>query len=133
MANSFRVGQPFFPPKPPGVTRQPVSKPVEKPFQQWLTEAVAGDSKPSSATALSFSQHALQRLKDRGIQLSETDMTRLEQAVQKAANKGAKESLVMMDSVAYVVSVVNRKVITAVDAGHMKDNVFTNIDSAIFV
>lgn len=60
-------------------------------------------------------------------------MERLETAVQKAASKGAKESLILMDNVAYVVSIVNRKIITAVDDGSMKDNVFTNIDSAIFV
>lgn len=133
MSNQFRVGQAFFPPKPHGVPRQTVSKPVEKPFQQWLLEAVATEAKSVQTTQLSFSQHATQRLKDRGIQLSETDLTRLNDAVQKAANKGAKESLIMMDNVAYVVSVVNRKVITAVDGTHMKENVFTNIDSAIFV
>lgn len=60
-------------------------------------------------------------------------MQRLEGAVQKAAAKGAKESLILMDNVAYVVSVVNQKVITAVDQMSMKENVFTNIDSAILL
>ncbi len=133
MANQFRVGQTYFPPKPHGVARQPVSKPVEKPFQQWLTDAVTADRTTAKAEPLRFSQHAIQRLEERGIRLRDSDVTRLEQAVQKAANKGAKESLIMMDNVAYVVSIVNRKVITAVDEGHMKENVFTNIDSAIFV
>jgi flagellar operon protein len=130
MSNQFRIGQTYFPPKPHGVTRQ-VSKPVQKPFQQWLTESVQAEK--AKAAPLTFSQHALNRLQERGITLAETDMTRLEHAVQKAADKGAKESLIMMDNVAYVVSIVNRKVITAVDEGHMKENVFTNIDSAIFV
>lgn len=133
MANQFRIGQTYFPPKPHGVARQPVSKPVEKPFQQWLEGAVAGEQTTAIKAPLRFSQHAMQRLEERGIQLHETDVARLEQAVQKAADKGAKESLIMMDNVAYVVSIVNRKVITAVDEGHRKENVFTNIDSAIFL
>jgi flagellar operon protein len=53
--------------------------------------------------------------------------------VDRAAAKGARESLVMMDDVALVVSVKNRTVITAVDRAHLKDNVFTNIDSAVIV
>lgn len=133
MADTFRIGQTYFPPKPHGVPRQTVAKSVGKPFQEWLGEATSKASASSQATSLTFSQHALSRLQDRGIELSESDVTRLEQAVQKAADKGARESLVMMNNVAYVVNIVNRKVITAVDSGHMKDNVFTNIDSAVFV
>ena len=53
--------------------------------------------------------------------------------LRKAAAKGAKESLVMVDNVALVVSVKNRTVITAVDQANLKDNVFTNIDSAVIV
>lgn len=132
MNQPIRVGQTFFPPKPHGIQKQPVSKPVGKPFQEWLAESL--QTKAGTQTRpLTFSQHAMMRLQERGIQLAEADLHRLENAVQKAEDKGAKESLIMMDNVAYVVSIVNRKVITAVDEGHMKDNVFTNIDSAIFV
>jgi flagellar operon protein len=53
--------------------------------------------------------------------------------IEKAAQKGAKESLVMIDDIALVVSVRNRTVITAVDQQHLKENVFTNIDSAVIV
>ena len=55
----------------------------------------------------------------------------LDKLVQKAAAKGARESLVLMDDIALVVSIRNRTVITAVDGQSLKDNVFTNIDSAI--
>ncbi|NGQ94012.1 flagellar protein [Brevibacillus sp. SYP-B805] len=130
MNQSFRVGQAYFPPKPHHAAKPQASPTVRKPFQQWLTETVQADKEHRPLT---FSQHALNRLQERGIALAPADVTRLEQAVQKAADKGAKESLVMMDNVAYVISIVNRKVITAVDEGHMKENVFTNIDSAIFV
>ena len=61
-------------------------------------------------------------------------MQKLQQAVGKAAQKGARESLVLMQpDLAFVVSVRNRTVITAVDGDSMKENVFTNIDSAVIV
>ena len=53
--------------------------------------------------------------------------------VDKAAAKGCKESLVLVDNAALVVSIKNRTVITAVDKESLTDNVFTNIDSAVVV
>src|SRR5579871_2687178 len=82
---------------------------------------------------LKVSGHAQTRLQSRNIQLSQDEWNRVADGVNKAAAKGAKESLVMVDNVALVVSVKNRTVITAVDQGHLKDNVFTNIDSAVIV
>ncbi len=58
-------------------------------------------------------------------------MSRLEAAVEKAGQKGGKESLILLDDLAFVVSVKNRTVITAVGADRMADNVFTNIDSVV--
>jgi len=85
-------------------------------------------------TGVKFSQHALQRLDSRKIQLDSTQLTKLSQAVEKAAQKGAKESLILMnDNLAFVVSVKNKTVITAMDGANIKDNVFTNIDSAVIV
>lgn len=85
-------------------------------------------------TGVKFSQHALQRLNSRKIQLDSTQLSKLSQAVEKAAQKGAKESLILMnDNLAFVVSVKNKTVITAMDGANIKDNVFTNIDSAVIV
>lgn len=78
-----------------------------------------------------FSAHAQQRLQERGIELTEEDKGRLGEAIQKAASKGARESLVLMDRVALVVSVANETVITAVPEDELDDAVFTNIDSAV--
>ena len=78
-----------------------------------------------------FSAHANKRLAQRGIQLNAEDMDRLTQAVNRADNKGAKESLVLLNGLAFVVSVSNRTVITAIDMDSMKENVITNIDSAV--
>lgn len=82
---------------------------------------------------LKFSAHAQARLQSRNIELSAQDLLRLREGVAQAASKGAKESLLLKDGVAFVVSIKNNTVITAVDAGSMKGNVFTNIDSAVIV
>jgi flagellar operon protein len=99
-----------------------------------------GQPAPSFADALSqadqsqqlqFSKHALARVERRGIALDASTLGRLSQGVQRAASKGSRDSLVLVDGTAFVVSVSNRTVITAVGSEHMKDNVFTNIDSAV--
>ena len=78
-----------------------------------------------------FSNHANKRLEQRGIELSSQDIDRLNQAVNRAGSKGSKESLVLLNGLAFVVSVSNRTVITAIDMESMKENVITNIDSAV--
>ncbi|MCA1946816.1 MAG: hypothetical protein LDL55_01695 [Armatimonadetes bacterium] len=82
---------------------------------------------------LKVSGHAQTRLQSREIQLGKEEWERVLNGVERAAQKGARESLVMLDDVALVVSIRNRTVITAVDKQHLKDNVFTNIDSAVIV
>jgi flagellar operon protein len=82
---------------------------------------------------LKLSGHAQTRLSSRNIDLDKAAWDRVMQGVEKAAAKGAKESLVMVDDVALVVSIKNRTVITAVDRESLKENVFTNIDSAVVV
>jgi flagellar operon protein len=84
-----------------------------------------------TASRLQFSKHALARVQRRGIELGPNTLTRLSQGVDRAAGKGSRDSLVLVDGTAFVVSVNNRTVITAVGSEHMKDNVFTNIDSAV--
>lgn len=78
-----------------------------------------------------FSGHALQRIERRGIELDQATLTRLSDGVARAAQKGARESVVFIDGTAFVVSVRNSTVITAVDREHMREHVFTNIDSAV--
>lgn len=82
---------------------------------------------------LKVSGHAATRLKSRNIDFGPEEYDRVASGIDRAAAKGAKESLVLMDDVALVVSVKNRTVITAVDKSNLKENVFTNIDSAVIV
>jgi flagellar operon protein len=108
--------------------QQQASKAAEAvPFETVFQNAV------DKTQSLKFSAHAQERLSLRNINLSADDLNRMNQAVNKAASKGAKQSLLVMDKQAFIVSVPNRTVITALDEGSMKENVFTNIDSAVIV
>ncbi|MBA9086127.1 flagellar operon protein [Fontibacillus solani] len=82
---------------------------------------------------LHFSNHAVKRLEQRGIQLMPEQLNKIETAIDNAAAKGAKESLILMKDMALIVNVDNRTVVTAMDGSSMKDNVFTQIDSAVII
>lgn len=99
-------------------------EPAGRPFAEVLTDAAKG------ADALRFSKHALERVQRRGIPLDASTLGRLQSGVERIAAKGSRDSLVLVDGTAFVVSVPNRTVITAVGAEHMREQVFTNIDSA---
>ena len=71
------------------------------------------------------------RLEDRNINLSEEQNERLESGVRKASEKGIRESLVIVDSLAFIVNVPNKTVVTAMDRNESDDNVYTNIDGAV--
>lgn len=120
----------------PAPAPRPSGTPVQIPptssesFRSILERSAAT---PASGQALRFSAHAAARLQSRNISLSNEDMTRLSALADKAAAKGAKNSLFIMRDLAMVVSITNRTVITAVDRESMKENVFTNIDSAAIV
>ncbi|MGI5880144.1 MAG: TIGR02530 family flagellar biosynthesis protein [Syntrophomonadaceae bacterium] len=120
----------YFPQTPivPGPPVKSPSKPqVDQgnSFKQIIDQKIGGQ--------LKFSQHAQKRLQMRNIELSETDLQKLQVAVNKARDKGARESLILMDNLALLVSVKNNTVVTAVDGESMKDNIFTNIDSAVIL
>jgi flagellar operon protein len=106
-------------------------------FQDLLQELQL--RKSTEGGSLKFSAHARQRLASRKIELGRDTMQRLDQAVARAAEKGAKDALMFMpgktqgEDLAFVVSVTNRTVITAMDGKHITENVFTNIDSAMVV
>lgn len=78
-----------------------------------------------------FSGHAQSRLISRDLDISETDILRLEDAVDKAAAKGANDSLILLDNKAFIVSIKNRTVVTLLGREQMEDNVITKIDSAV--
>ncbi len=118
------AGKPGAPGTPTPARDAGTAAPTGKSFAQELSRA-------DKSQQLQFSKHALARVERRGIELDSATLGRLSQGVQRAASKGSRDSLVLVDGTAFVVSVSNRTVITAVGSEHMKDNVFTNIDSAV--
>ena len=84
-------------------------------------------------SGVKISGHAMERLKSRNIVLDASDMQKLSQAMDKAESKGARESLLLYKDTAFIASIRNKTIITAVDKESTKDNVFTNIDSAVIV
>ncbi|MCI7062286.1 MAG: flagellar protein [Lachnospiraceae bacterium] len=94
-------------------------------FQKILDSA----GKKCNAGSLKFSKHANERLANRNINLSETQMERLENGTTRAREKGIQESLVMVDNLAFIVNVKNNTVVTALEDS--SDSVFTNIDGAV--
>lgn len=124
MAEPFRVpterisGIPAAAPRPAQASR-PVSGPS---FADTLAKT----------QEVRFSNHAQKRLESRDIQLSDENVNRLSNAIDKAEKRGGKNSLVMVDDLAFIVNVRDRLVVTALDAGHRGEGVFTQIDSVVF-
>ena len=110
--------------QPARVTQKPSS--VQGQFGSILSDKLKENQ------GIKFSKHAESRLQSRNIQLSEAQKDKISKAVTRADEKGVKDSLVLMDNLAFVVNVKSRTVITAVNSNELKDNVFTNIDGAVF-
>lgn len=89
-------------------------------------------SKPISEP-LKFSAHASARLQSRNLELSPEQMRKLNEAVDKAAAKGLDDTLILTKDAAFIVSVKNRTVVTAMDRATLDGNVFTNIDGAVIL
>lgn len=105
-------------------------------FQETLSKI--GGVKPQGLTkalegGVKFSNHAIERMRTRGISYSPEDINKLGDAISRAAAKGAKDSLILMNDSALIVSVKNNTVVTVMDKNALKENVFTNIDSTVVI
>ncbi len=112
----------------------PVNKTI--PRQQIGTglsfqEILSRTTEQNQVTELKFSKHAAGRLIDRNIELSEAQMERLQEGARNAGQKGIKDSLVIVDELAFIVNVPNKTVVTALDQTEARGNIFTNIDGAV--
>lgn len=87
----------------------------------------------TEAGGLKFSKHAMGRLADRNIELSDTQLMRLESGTKKAQLKGIRDSLVIVDQLAFIVNVPNQTVVTAMDSTETDENIFTNINGAVII
>ena len=119
--------------------RSTIDKPTSGPGFDSLLKGQLGElqQKPTlpniGASSVRFSAHALDRIQSRGIKMDQETLTRLSDAVDKAAKKGARESLMLTEDAALIVNIKNKMVITAMDKETMRENVFTNIDSTVIL
>jgi len=86
-----------------------------------------------ACSGVKFSKHAANRLSDRSIELTTNQLERLNDGTKKAGEKGIRESLVLVDELAFIVNTGSNTVITAMDQAETKDNIFTNIDGAVIM
>jgi flagellar operon protein len=82
---------------------------------------------------IELSTHAAKRLEERKIDFRGDEYMKVKDAMTKLKEKGSQSSLIVSDKAAYIVDVKNNKLITAVDKESMSENVFTKIDSTIFI
>lgn len=123
MNDSIRITNDHLNPQnPSGVKIQKNSNQID------FEDALAQKTKEQS---IRFSNHAQKRLQSRAIQLGDDGLTRLAQAVEKVEKRGGKESLVLMDDLAFIVNVKQRLVVTALDSNERGEGVFTQIDSVV--
>jgi len=119
-------------PPPVSVPAQPSQQPQVIPAAQAdiksFQEILAGKTKAGS---LSFSKHAQARMLERDISLSGEAVEKISTAVQKASQKGVRDTLILMDRMAFIVNVPGNVVVTALNDEDVRDNVFTNIDGTV--
>ncbi len=87
----------------------------------------------SAKEAVKFSKHAANRLNDRKIELTEKQLERLNDGTKKAGQKGIRDSLVLVDQLAFIVNTKSNTVITAMDQTEADENIYTNIDGAVII
>jgi flagellar operon protein len=100
---------------------------------QQTKESIKAADRTEQSESVRFSKHADARLKQRDITLSDEQITRLNEGTQKAGLKGIKESLVILDNLAFIVNTENRTVVTAMDSTQSDENIYTNIDGAVII
>ena len=105
---------------------KPVVNKVES-FDEILKKQIFKEEK------LKFSKHAQERLQRRNIAFTPQDLKNIDNAVEKAAKKGIKDTLIIMGNTALIANVRSKTVITATTEESLKDNIFTNIDGAVII
>ena len=106
---------------------------IRKPSRQEGSAGAVSFKETLGRSIVKFSHHAEIRLAQRGIALKQEALTKIGHAIDKAAAKGAKDSLVVYNGIAMIINVPSRTVVTAMDGNSVQGNVFTQIDSAVIV
>lgn len=91
------------------------------------------DSIEKKNSEIKFSKHATKRLNNRNIDVSKEDIKKLEDAFSKAEKGGVKDALILIDNKAFIANINSKTIVTTVERGSLKQNVFTNIDGAVII
>lgn len=113
------------PGEPPG--SRPQEKTNDNAFKELLEQRLKEESQ------VSFSKHAMERVVERGVDVSSEKLDRLNEGVRMAEEKGLREPLILLGTTAFVVNVKNNKVVTVVNEDSLKGTVFTNIDGTVMI
>lgn len=112
----------------PHTTPQDVADSVDsRSFKQILQDQL------DSNRGVNFSRHAMNRVMERNIFLTDSKLERLNEGVKLAEEKGLDDTLILLDNAAFIVSVKNNTVITTISRSEMAGNVFTNIDGTVVI
>lgn len=108
--------------------------PPQKPGNNAVTfDEILQKNIKTGDNGLKFSKHALKRIDARNIDVSPQLVAQMNSAVDKADGKGVKGALILSGTTAFIVNVPSKTVVTAMDSGEMKENIFTNIDGAVII
>lgn len=126
--NKINLFHPVAAPQPPATRKDTPIRRTElgMDFREVLRQQ-------TNSAGLKFSSHCIKRLEQNNLHISPQQLDKLTGAVNRAELKGARESCIVMDDMAFIVSINNKTIITVVDGPRMKDSVFTNIDSAVII
>ncbi|MDZ5711725.1 TIGR02530 family flagellar biosynthesis protein [Jeotgalibacillus haloalkalitolerans] len=112
----------------------PIHTPPAAPVKKQTKQTGFGDKlQQVMGEELKFSRHANERLSSRNIQITPAQWQRVSDKVNEAEGKGVKDSLVLLDQAALIVSIQNRTVVTAMDKKDLNDQIFTGIDGTIIL
>ncbi len=78
---------------------------------------------------LKVSSHAQERIEARNIEMNPKRLETLTQVANQAKSKGARNTLAMFGPDAFILSVKDKTVVTAMKKEEMESRFFTNIDS----
>lgn len=82
---------------------------------------------------INFTKHAANRIDERGIDVSDDKLERINRGMKLAREKGLEDVLVLVDKTAFIVNAKNSTVITTVGYAEKNENVFTNIQGTVII
>ncbi len=120
-----------------GVRKSSLDQGIKGEFSNQLEEILGRSSEkfadPKAPLSIKFSNHAIERMRSRGIHFDSETLQKIENIVERAKEKGVKETLIMSENAAMILNIENKTVVTVMDKNMLKENIFTNIDAAAII